>query len=84
LHIIAIKKVTNKRELLPALLVFSIPKGTSKNLAPLVFRVPNFIFYLKEGVLSMSYILFFATPSDFLPIGFLEVPKHTPLSCATY
>jgi hypothetical protein len=41
--------------------------GTSKNLAPLVFRVPNFIFYLKEGVLSMSYMLFFATPSFRLP-----------------
>jgi hypothetical protein len=41
--------------------------GTSKNLAPLVFRVPNFIFWLKEGVLSMSYMLFFATPSFRLP-----------------
>jgi hypothetical protein len=49
----------------------------------LVFSLPDFIFYLKEGVLSMSYMLFFATPFlhnevlrklDFLPIEFLEVP----------
>jgi hypothetical protein len=41
--------------------------GNSKNLASLVFRVANFIFWLKEGVLSMSYTLFFATPSFRLP-----------------
>jgi hypothetical protein len=39
------------------------PNGNSKNLAPLVFRVPDFIFWLK-GALSMSYMLFFATPSS--------------------
>jgi hypothetical protein len=33
----------------------------------LVFSLPDFIFWLKEGVLSMSYILFFATPSFRLP-----------------
>jgi hypothetical protein len=33
-------------------------QGTSKNLALLVFSVPSFIFWLKEGVLSMSYMLF--------------------------
>jgi hypothetical protein len=38
--------------------------GASKNLALLVFSVPDFIFWLKEGVLSMSYMLFFATPSS--------------------
>jgi hypothetical protein len=38
-------------------------QGASKNLALLVFRVPDFIFWLKEGVLSMSDMLFFATPS---------------------
>jgi hypothetical protein len=57
--------------------------GASNNLALFVFRVPDFIFWLKEGVLSMSYMLFFATPFlhnevlrklDLLPIGFLEVP----------
>jgi hypothetical protein len=41
--------------------------GTSKNLASLVFSVPNFSFWLKEGVLSTSYMLFFATPSFRLP-----------------
>jgi hypothetical protein len=41
--------------------------GTSKNLVPLVFSVPNFIFWLKEEVLSMSYMLFLATPSFRLP-----------------
>jgi IS5 family transposase len=46
-----------------------------KNLALLVFSVPNFIFWLKEGVLSMSYMLFSQPlPSDFL-FGFLEVPR---------
>jgi hypothetical protein len=49
--------------------------GTTKNLALLVFIVPNFIFWLKEGVLSMSYMLFSQPlPSGFLPIRFLEVP----------
>jgi hypothetical protein len=49
--------------------------GTSKNLAPLVFRGSQLYFWLKEGVLSMSYMLFSQPlPSDFLPIGFLEVP----------
>jgi hypothetical protein len=41
-----------------------VDRGASKNLALLVFRVPDFIFWLKEGVLSMSYMLFFATPSS--------------------
>jgi hypothetical protein len=42
-------------------------KGISKNLASLVFSVPNFSFWLKEGALSTSYMLFFATPSFRLP-----------------
>jgi competence protein ComEA len=50
--------------------------GTSKNLAPLVFRVPNFIFWLKEGVLSMSYMLFFAIPSFRLPSHWVFRSAH--------
>jgi hypothetical protein len=50
------KKATASPWLFYALCLYFPDKhwGTAKNLAPLVFRVPNFIFWLKEGVLSMS------------------------------
>jgi RND family efflux transporter MFP subunit len=41
--------------------------GISKNLASLVFSVPSFGFWLKERVLSMRYMLFFAILSFRLP-----------------
>jgi hypothetical protein len=49
--------------------------GTSKNLAPLVFRVPNFIFLPEgRGFINELHVIFRnPLPSDFLPIGFLEV-----------
>jgi hypothetical protein len=45
--------------------------GTSKNLALLVFRVPNFIFWLKEGggINKLHVVFRNPLPSDFLPIG---------------
>jgi hypothetical protein len=57
--------------------------GTSKNLAPLVFRVPNFIFLLEgRGFINALQVVFrnpflhneVLRKLDFLPIGFLEVP----------
>jgi hypothetical protein len=54
-----------------------VDRGASKNLALLVFRVPDFIFWLKEGVLSMSYMLFFATPSS-------RPPTHWVFRCALW
>jgi hypothetical protein len=41
--------------------------GNTKNERSEVFSVPNFSFWLKEGVLSTRYMLFFATPSFRLP-----------------
>jgi hypothetical protein len=57
-------------------------EGTSKNLAPLVSRVPNFIFWLKEGGFINELHVVFRNPFlhnevlrklNFLPVKFLEV-----------
>jgi hypothetical protein len=46
--------------------------GTSKNLAPLVFRVPNFIFWLKEGGFINELHVIFRNPflQTSFPLGF--------------
>jgi hypothetical protein len=51
-------------------------KATSKNLAPLVFRGCQ-LYFLAEGrgfINELHVIFRNPLPSDFLPIGFLEVP----------
>jgi hypothetical protein len=57
-------------------------EGASKSLALLVFRVPDFIFWLKEGGLSMSYMLFFATPSSRPPTHWVFRGAHDLLALA--
>jgi hypothetical protein len=52
-----------------------IQKGMAKNLALLVFTLPNFIFWLKEGGLSMSRYFSHPLPSGFILIGFLKFFK---------
>jgi hypothetical protein len=58
-------------------------RGTAKNLAPLVFSIPNFSFLPEgRGFINALHVIFL-TPFlhnevlrklDFLPIGFLELP----------
>jgi hypothetical protein len=47
-------------------------RGISKNLAPLVFSVPDFIFWLKEGILINALHVIFRNPflQTSFPLGF--------------